>query len=359
MTVVRGYCYASGASTRDACELQLTDAGIYELRASDGECLASGMFHTLEISSRLGDTPRFLTFPHGLRLETSDNALIDRLLAQHAPGSRATWLHRLESRKRFVLLTLLVVIAFVWGLARYGAPTTARLIAPMVPQAVLEVAGEQSLAALDQLHFQSSTLPEAVQQRVRDHLQPQVAAHPQLQLRVLFRSSDRLGANAFALPDGTIVFTDAMVELAENDDELLAVFAHEIGHVEQRHAARRVIQSAMLTFLAVALTGDMSGTSELFLGIPVLLTELAYSREFEREADRYAFALLQRQGKSPTLFADIMGRLEQSHRCQDDDTDCDASGQPRSDWANYLSSHPPTAERRATVDANPLPAQGR
>ncbi|MEB3735127.1 M48 family metalloprotease [Halopseudomonas pachastrellae] len=53
--------------------------------------------------------------------------------------------------------------------------------------------------------------------------------YPERTLKVHFRSAPALGANAFALPGGHLVFTDAMVELAQHDDELVAVLAHEAG----------------------------------------------------------------------------------------------------------------------------------
>ena len=79
-----------------------------------------------------------------------------------------------------------------------------------------------------------------------------------------------------------------MVRLAQHDDELVAVLAHEVGHVIHRHGLRVIIQNSLLGFTLLAITGDAACSSELFLGLPVLLTQLAYSRTFECEADSYA-----------------------------------------------------------------------
>ena len=167
--------------------------------------------------------------------------------------------------------------------------------------------------------------------------QPLVQDHPGLHLQILFRSGGRLGANAFALPSGAIVFTDEMVKLARNDDELLAVLAHEAGHVAHRHGIQRIIQDSLLAFALMAITGDASGTSQLFLGMPVALTELAYSREFEREADQYALDYLRSHGIPPHRFADLMRRLQQEKQ---------SDGPSReSHWSDYLSTHPDTEER--------------
>ena len=77
---------------------------------------------------------------------------------------------------------------------------------------------------------------------------------PRYGFHLELRRSEVVGANAFALPDGTIVVTDALVHLAENDEELLAVLAHEIGHVVHHHALRSVMQnSAVALLLAFAL----------------------------------------------------------------------------------------------------------
>jgi hypothetical protein len=118
---------------------------------------------------------------------------------------------------------------------------------------------------------------------------------------------------------------------------LLAVLAHEAGNVAHRHGVQRIIQDSLLIFAVRAVTGDVSGTSELFLGLPVVLTELACSREFEREADRYALDYLASQSVSSRHFARLMRRIEAHQRPEGPDL--------QGRWANYLSTHPLTAER--------------
>ena len=86
-----------------------------------------------------------------------------------------------------------------------------------------------------------------------------------------------MGANAFALPNGTIVVTDDLVKLAEHDDELVAVLAHEIGHVVSRHALRRVLQDSGVMLLVAGITGDIVSISSLAAALPTLLIEAKYS----------------------------------------------------------------------------------
>ena len=79
---------------------------------------------------------------------------------------------------------------------------------------------------------------------MRSHFEIAVKDHPDHDIRIVFRKGGRLGPNAFALPGGTIIFTDEMIMLSEHDDELLAVLIHEIGHVVHRNGMRTIIQDS-------------------------------------------------------------------------------------------------------------------
>jgi Zn-dependent protease with chaperone function len=190
---------------------------------------------------------------------------------------------------------------------------------------------------MDKALFKPSQLDEAIQARLSRHLQPVLDDHPALGLKVIFRQGGSLGPNAFALPAGTVIFTDEMVALAQDDDELVAVLAHEIGHVAHRHAMRTLIQDSMLAFGVMALTGDVAGTSEVFIGLPVFLTEMYYSREFEFEADGYALAYMRKKGIKTAHFANLMHRLEQKVS--------GGKAAQESKITSYLSTHPRMQER--------------
>jgi Zn-dependent protease with chaperone function len=127
--------------------------------------------------------------------------------------------------------------------------------------------------------------------------------------RLEFRSG--MGANAFALPGGTIVMTDGIVRQAKvfgmPDDALLGVLAHEMGHVAQRHTSRAVLQQGVLqTGMSLAL-GDVSG---IFASSATLLTGLAYSRAHEVEADCFAIALMRHLGKSTKPMGELLLALD-------------------------------------------------
>lgn len=291
----------------------------------------------IDISARLADTPRYLTFPGGAKLETLDNDAVDRLLEHFG---RTSWLYRvhlLESRFKYVVAGLVLLLVFLWGSVQYGIPWAARIIANMLPPSILDVASQQTRSILDKAILSSTELDADTRQGLKAQFQPLVTAHAEHGVNIIFRKGNSLGANAFALPDGTIIFTDEMVELAEQDQELSAVLAHEIGHVVQRHGMRSIVQDSLLGFAILAITGDITGSSELFVGLPVLLTEMAYSREFEREADQYALAYMQDHAIELKHFANLMRRVEKKAGGGED-------GDGRK-WINYLSTHPLTEER--------------
>ena len=148
-----------------------------------------------------------------------------------------------------------------------------------------------------------------------------------------FRRSEDIGANAFALPSGIVVMTDELVELAKSDEEIVAVLAHEIGHVRGRHALRQLLQAAGISALAVALLGDVSSISGILSAAPALL-HAKHSRDFEREADVFAKQWL----REHDIDGDALRRDPVPH-------DRFARRTRRSGAIDYFSSHPPTDER--------------
>ena len=338
MILIRGNYYDGKTSAQVPAECRVFDNGAVHVRSpGTGEPLLTLPRFDLKASPRLANTTRYLYFPHGEKFETEDNPAVDDLLTRFQKQPRLHIVHVLESRKRYILICIVAMSAVMWSVGRYGVPAAARFIARNLPASVVQKAGSQTLDILDRTVFKPSELDEAVRRRVTSHFEPLTQSHSGLRLQIHFRKGGRLGANAFALPNGAIVLTDEMIKLARHDDELLAVLAHEAGHVARRHGVQRIIQDSLLAFAIMAVTGDVSGTSQVFLGLPVMLTELAYSRDFEHEADRYALDYLQSHQIPPRRFADLMRRLQQEKRPDDPDTE--------GRWSNYLSTHPDTEER--------------
>lgn len=339
-----GTFYAGRSSRPVAASVQVENG---QLRVLDGEEVLVGPLPmaVVKVESRLGNTPRMLRFAGGGTFETSDNEAVDQLL--HGVGRRHGLVHRLESRLRYVLLAVLVTVSFVWGGVRYGIPVLAERVAFALPETVSRQIGQGVLDVLDEQVLFSSELSAKEQTRLRERFAP-LLAREGLPVRLEFRKAIAgIGANAFALPSGTVVITDQLVALAKHDEELLAVLAHEIGHVERRHGLRQALQGSALGLLTMMVTGDLSSVSSLVTALPVLLTQLGYSRDFEYEADRFAADLLAGQGIDAQRLGVILARLESAAHCESGEA-CTPGAVDG--WSRYLSTHPPTAERLRLLD---------
>lgn len=297
----------------------------------------------IRVGSRLGDTTRSLTFCNGARGETEDNDAVDRLAARIGQGSMAGWVYRLESSWRWALATLAVLILLTVAGFKWGIPALARRTAHLIPPQMAYDLGQGSLATLDTIAFEPSLLASDEQARLTDAFEDMAASYPDLPLSLQFRSG--VPANAFALPDGTVIVTDALVELAANDEQVLAVLAHEIGHVHHRHALRMALESSTAALLISTLAGDISALTSLSAMLPAIVLEASYSRDHEWEADTFALAHLQTHGIDPLHFAEIMRLLEDTYGPPGDDEGDDAG------TLEYLASHPPTPSRIRRFEA--------
>ncbi|WP_025770072.1 M48 family metallopeptidase [Thioalkalivibrio sp. HK1] len=170
---------------------------------------------------------------------------------------------------------------------------------------------------------------------------------------LLDRTEDRL--NAFALPDGTIIFTYDLYQKL-NENEVAGILAHEIAHVTERHGVEALLASSAWFVLAAFLFPDPS----LFAYIPSL-AELTYSREAEYEADCVSAAILSRAGYPATSTTDALDRLEGVVRSVDDEKGpieeqaeerAEGRGESQKEsesdglW-DFLSTHPDFPERIA------------
>jgi predicted Zn-dependent protease len=288
---------------------------------------------TVQVDPPVGGTRRALHLPGGAQLQTDDHAAVEALF----PGARALegWVHALERRWPYALAAIAVVAAFAWWSVVDGLPRAAKLAAGHVPPAVEAKLGEQTLSFFESRLCKKSSLDAPRQAALQQRFATLASGLGDgYAYRLLPRNCRGIGPNAFALPGGTVVVTDALVKLAQNDDQVSAVLAHEIGHVHHRHGLRMALQAAGLAALAATLFGDALSITSLATTIPTVLLQTGYSRDFETEADDYAFARLKEVGLSPRAFAEMMMLLEKSHGSRSGDESKD-----------YLSTHPPTAKR--------------
>ncbi len=142
--------------------------------------------------------------------------------------------------------------------------------------------------------------------------------------------------NAFAAPGGFIYFYTGLLKQMDSEAELAAVVAHEISHVVARHGVRR-LQQALGAALAYQLIFGEDGAGEamdIAINVGMNLVFADYSREAEREADRYGILYMVKAGYDPRGALQMFQTLAELGGAEYDNV-----------FEGLTASHPETQER--------------
>ncbi|RMG98043.1 MAG: hypothetical protein D6705_07080 [Deltaproteobacteria bacterium] len=178
---------------------------------------------------------------------------------------------------------------------------------------------------------------------VADHVraigEPLARASERPELPWTFRVLDAPEVNAFAAPGGYVYVARDLLAYLDDDDELAAVLAHEVGHVAARHGAKQATRLAVASRAVGALRifdPAMRHIGAVAAG-SAYLSLLRHSRDQEREADLLALRYLARVGRPAAAMADVLALLVLL-----DDSD----GTPP-----WLSTHPAPLKRLGRIEA--------
>jgi len=155
--------------------------------------------------------------------------------------------------------------------------------------------------------------------------------------------------NAFALPGGFIGVNTGLMLAGQSESEVAGVLAHEIAHVTQRHIARMLQQQNQSTLTSLAsiaaallLSRVNTQAAEAALAFGqagAIQSQLNFTRDNEREADRVGLQILDQSGFDPRGMSGFFERLQRATRVYE-------SGAP-----SYLRTHPLTFERIADMQS--------
>ncbi len=331
---IHGRYFAVGTSASLDAELFDRDGQLVIKQVEGGEEHLVE-FHVL--GDRLGNLPRKLYFTDQSVFETTDNDGVDAAFGLQ--GKFGSQLVRAEGSVKFIVFAVVATVLALAGLYRYGLPAAASFAAWATPPAAVALIDASALDTVDRVMFSPSSMEEAEQKKYLAVFDELVVASRQedLPLRLLFRDGGRLGANAVALPGGTIILTDQLAALSENEDEIAGVLAHEIGHVTEMHSLRQIYRALGLGFMAAVVIGDTSQLIDNVAGQVALLDTLSYSRKFEIDADTTSVEIMLNAKRDPMAFVDLLDRIFEDAGV---DTDKDTS---------WLSTHPGNEDRRKNV----------
>ncbi|MGH7027176.1 M48 family metallopeptidase [Brevundimonas sp.] len=231
----------------------------------------------------------------------------------------------------------LSVTAFVF----WGVPVFAGPLARATPIEMEQKMGDSFDAQMGAMFHRCEG--EAGQDALGD-LGERLAARSDTPFDVRVRAVQAPFVNAFALPGGSILVTDDLIREAETPDELAAVVAHEVAHIEKRHVMQAVWRSLGVGLLLDAVVGGGTGAGQQAVLLAGQATDLRYGREAELEADQRGQALLVGAGLSSQGMAPFFERMHGAG----EDRRLEAA-------AEFVSTHPDSARRaqRARNDAKP------
>lgn len=149
--------------------------------------------------------------------------------------------------------------------------------------------------------------------------------------------------NAFAAPGGVIFISKALVGIIENEAELAAVLAHEVGHVAAKHAISSIRRTQFLsgvgTITAASMKGDKGKQYESMIGdMQSVLFDKGLDKGMEYEADAAAMETAYRTGYDPRAMISVLKKLQKIEGTSD----------KKGSW---FSTHPPLDERIAKLEA--------
>ena len=174
---------------------------------------------------------------------------------------------------------------------------------------------------------------------------------PELDERFAWRivlGRDR-SVNAFALPGGYFGLHLGLLSVVSSRDELASVLGHELSHVTQRHISRLISRNSQQTpwMIGAMILGALAASKNAEAGNALIVggqalsaqSQLNFSRDMEREADRIGFGVMTQAGFEAQGFVSMFDKLQQAARLND------SGAYP------YLRSHPLTTERIADMQS--------
>ncbi|UAA37651.1 M48 family metallopeptidase [Paraneptunicella aestuarii] len=228
-----------------------------------------------------------------------------------------------------ILVALLTIAVSVYQFFVVGVPYLSEQIASALPAKAYEYVDEAALKSLSDSDFKPSKLSDERQNEIKalfTRLTENLDTERQFQLK--FKSWEEK-PNAFAFANGTIVMTDKMIELAENDQEIEAILLHEIGHVTHNHVMENLVGMSVVSVTVSLIIGDISALSDILVQGATFGISLNYSRDAELEADHYASEKLTEIYGNTEAIVSIFSKLKEFE----------------DDSQSWLSTHPDLDDR--------------
>jgi len=289
----------------------------------------------LIIPSQIGKTSPMIRLPSGasLTLEYSKETMA---LIKILRGHRKDWLHYIESRWQLVLgcgvgAVFAGLIIFFWGI-----PATARVAQPHVPYEFKELVGGQIVELLNASFFKEPTASEEYLNERTALARSLFEGEEYKDFKFFVKGTSQPMRNAMAILPSTIVLTEDLVT-SLSPEELMAITAHEIGHLAHDHGTQKLLQNSLLSTVGASIMGVSILSPDALQILAFALIFSNYSRGHEKEADLFAAELLHEKGFSVEYLISALKKTV----CDSDECEVNETGF----FEKYASTHPGLKER--------------
>jgi len=228
------------------------------------------------------------------------------------------------------LLIVLLVVACAWGLV--GCKGSTHLLST---DQEIEI-GNEAAADFDRQHPVDRTSPLARRLAGIGANVGAAASPPDYPYSFTLVQEDVV--NAFALPGGPIYFYKGLVDALGDDTNKIAwVMGHEITHIRQQHAVRRIERAVGASVLIGLLLGD--GDWGQVAGTVGGLALMDYGRDHEFMADALGLQWAHNAGYDATAAVGVLEKFQE------------LQGQEPSDFEIFFMTHPGNNDRINNVKA--------
>lgn len=249
-----------------------------------------------------------------------------------------TLLAALPARERYGIqwrlpLGILAVFCGLVFLTLVGIPRAAENLVPLIPRAYDAKLGQQALSSFTEDQSLCDA-PEAVAmlEKIVSQLSEETETGATYPITIVKSPVE----NAMILPGGFIILYSGLLNNADSIDEIAGILAHEMGHEHYRHGMQRLLHVSGMSLLIDSFTG---GAGIAYAAM--FISQLDYSRDQERAADRFALELMQEKGFNPAALRNFFQRQKDKFSLKA--------------WQNellgYFSTHPTSDERLEAIDA--------
>ncbi len=244
-----------------------------------------------------------------------------------------------EINWKYYVAGILILILSAYTLVKTVPPFLADRMVEKVPVEWEVILGQSILKMLPLAKEPDQKILMVLQDTV-DLLEQSVEGYQPYELKVYILPGKTV--NALALPGGSIVVFEGLLQKAESAEELAGVLAHEIQHILLRHSTRGILRNVAQSMLLALFVGDVNAVMEGVTNLAGELETLGFSREMETEADRKGMELILAANINPHGMIRMFEKI-----LQDEVKNLPQNKTTKNEMElfSYLSTHPSSQSR--------------